>query len=104
MCPILLGAEISVNDGLERIDHKIQIPSALTVTKFGEWVVFLDAVRTHVGQADDDGLYAFAAQCFQRFIDFPLGTGKSGATIKQILAVVHINDRVTNIGLVIRWR
>ena len=85
--------KLAVYDGLNCLYDEAQviIAPASAQARFDEGTVFVQPVFTGVRNADDDGLDTFLAQGFHRLVNLPLA-GKAGRCVKQILAVVHVND------------
>lgn len=97
------GTELLVNDRFQRLDNKchVEITPAVPVVDIAEGTVFINPLSAHVGDADNNRLKALVAQTLHRLINMPL-TGKAGVIVKQILPIMHINDRVSLAGLIIR--
>ena len=70
--------------------------SALSINRTGGGGIFVDAIFTGIcDRHDDDRLdQLLANQALRGFIHAPFDSGKGGRRIKNILAIVQIEDRV----------
>src|SRR6266508_2391829 len=101
------GAELAVDQRLQGVGHKRNVPvatAAFVQPAILERAVLVDTARFHIRNPDDDRLHTLVAERFHCLVDLPFA-GVAERLVEQILAVLHIEHWVALIGFDrIRWR
>ncbi len=89
-------AEQSIDPRLERVDEKLEIRLAFATAEsaIGKRTVLREPLLARVMHADDDDLEASGGQALERRFEIP-GACECRRRIRQILAVLHVDDRVS---------
>src|SRR5215212_1481589 len=98
--------KVAINQRLNSVRQKRDIPittTTLAQPQIPERAVLIDSMHARIRNADNDRLDALTTQRLHCLIDLPL-TGVAQRLIEQVLPILHVNDRVALISVLVGRR